>query len=124
MSISSQQLWPYIREAFGIPESLSVIDFDLHLSTNNVATVSMTTLASYNPDENKLAEIKTKFELGQEGVPREQITASYWAGVQDGRQSQDDPHWMRGSHLIALNAKQEIQQMVDKFQSQWTAKRS
>lgn len=115
MSISSQQIWPHIRDAFGISPELQVTDFQLNLKRDGVAEISMTMFADYNPETGSLNTISTTFKLGDAGVPKEQADNLYWSGVRDGYHSGKDPVWMHAAHLMAFDAKQELQQMTDNF---------
>ncbi|MCX4186738.1 hypothetical protein [Methylophaga sp. OBS4] len=118
MSISSNQLWPQIRDAFGISPDLKVKDFQLSLAADSAAQINMEILADCDPASPELKTIRSKFNLGESGIPKEQAEAAYWSGVNDGFQAGKDPDWMHTSHIIAFNAKKQLQDMANKFRQE------
>lgn len=115
MSISSQQLWPHIRDAFGISPDLKVTEFELKLSLDQAAQITMEMFADYDPASEELKTITSKFNLGEKGIPKEHAEQSYWQGFNQGFQAGRDPSWMHAAHLIAMTARKEIQDMANAF---------
>lgn len=117
MAIASIQLWPHIRDAFGIPPELKCIDFNLHLPATGAAEIRLAMLADYDPATGDLNTIRHTFKLGESRVSREQIAGAYWSGVLDAARVTEGPAWMHQANMIALKARQEIQQMAEAFKA-------